>query len=225
MTASLPSRYLGSEPAPRLGYSPFPMRVCFFGDSLINGTGDDDALGWAGRIVARARQGGRDVTLYNLGIRRDTSGDIAARWKREATVRISPECDGRLVFSFGVNDCASSGADHAPRVEHAQSVANAELILEAAQRWLPTLMVGPAILADDPQANARVAALSADYARLCGRLGIPYLEICHLVATSPVWGREALAADGAHPNRGGYTLLADAIAEWEAWRRWTYPLP
>lgn len=200
------------------------MRVCFIGDSLVNGTGDDDALGWVGRIVARARQNGRDVTAYNLGIRRDTSGDIAARWKREATARVSPEHDGRLVFSFGVNDCASSGVNHAPRVEHAQSIANAELILEAAHRWLPTLVIGPAILADDPKANIRIAELSADYARLCGRIGIPYLEICHLLAASPVWGREASAGDGAHPNRGGYAVVADAIGQWTPWRKWTEPL-
>jgi acyl-CoA thioesterase-1 len=200
------------------------MRVCFFGDSLVNGTGDDDALGWVGRVVAKARQDGRDVTAYNLGVRRDTSGDVAARWKREASARVSSECDGRLVFSFGVNDCASSGVDHAPRIGHAQSVANAELILEAAHRWLPTLMIGPVVLADDPKANIRVAVLSADYARLCGRLGIPYLETCHLLGASPVWGREALAGDGAHPNRGGYAVMADAISQWAPWQRWTEPL-
>ena len=60
------------------------MRICFIGDSFVNGTGDDDCLGWTGRICSAARRRGRDITLYNLGIRRDTTADIAARWEREA---------------------------------------------------------------------------------------------------------------------------------------------
>ena len=34
------------------------MRICFIGDSFVNGTGDDDCLGWAGRLGAGARPGG-----------------------------------------------------------------------------------------------------------------------------------------------------------------------
>ncbi len=196
------------------------MRICFFGDSFVNGTGDDDALGWVGRLVAKARQGGRDVTAYNLGVRRDTSADVAVRWRREARLRLPPECDGRLVFSFGANDCVCDGADDGPRVAHAESLANLQAILEAAGRWLPTLMIGPGIVADDRAANARIRALSTDYAELCGRMGVPYLEICQLLSASPAWSGEALAGDGAHPNRGGYSVVADAVSSWRSWRDW-----
>lgn len=206
-------------------YGAEAMRICFFGDSFVNGTGDDDALGWAGRLVARARRGGRDVTGYDLGIRGDTSADVAARWKGEASLRLPPGCDGRLVFSFGANDCASSGVDGGPRVRRAESLANAEAILAAAHRWLPTLMVGPGIIADDREATARITALSADYARLCERIGGPYLDVSQLLLGSPTWTEEALAGDGAHPNSGGYELVADAIARWPAWRGWVESSP
>jgi acyl-CoA thioesterase I len=196
------------------------MRICFFGDSFVNGTGDDDGLGWVGRLVAKARRDGRDVTAYNLGIRRNTSADVAARWKGEASLRLSPELDGRLVFSFGANDCASNDVDDGPRIARTESLAHAEAILDAAQRWLPTLMIGPGAITGDSEANARICELSADYAKLCERMGVPYLEICRLILDSPVWCEEALAGDGAHPNRGGYALVADAIARWNAWRRW-----
>ncbi|MGA7119410.1 MAG: GDSL-type esterase/lipase family protein [Polyangiaceae bacterium] len=102
--------------------STFIVRICFFGDSFVNGTGDDDGLGWVGRVVARARQGGRDVTAYNLGIRRDTSADVAARWMREARPRLPHEHDGRLVFSFGANDCTANREDGSPRAELAASM-------------------------------------------------------------------------------------------------------
>src|SRR6185437_14426836 len=118
------------------------MRICFIGDSFVNGTGDDDCLGWPGRICADARRRGRDVTIYNLGIRRDTTADIAARWEREAAARLLPEHDGRLIFSFGVNDCVSEQPG-TTRVAPRDAVANARTILGRAQAWWPTLMIGP----------------------------------------------------------------------------------
>jgi acyl-CoA thioesterase-1 len=196
------------------------MRICFFGDSFVNGTGDDDALGWVGRVVAQARHGGCDLTAYNLGIRRDTSADVAARWMNEARLRLLPEHDGRLVFSFGANDCLAKGEDDGPRVKPADSIANAETILNAARDWLPTLMIGPTSAVGSADANDRIGALSAQYASLCELLRIPYLDICRLTLASPVWTQEALAGDGAHPNRGGYSLVADAVSQWSSWRAW-----
>jgi acyl-CoA thioesterase-1 len=55
------------------------IRICFIGDSYVHGTGDDDCLGWAGRLCAAARRAGHNVTYYNLGVRRETSADIACR--------------------------------------------------------------------------------------------------------------------------------------------------
>ena len=201
------------------------MRVCFFGDSFVNGTGDDDGLGWVGRVVASGRRGGKDLTAYNLGIRRDTSADVAARWLQEARLRLSAEDDGGLVFSFGTNDCVSTDLDDRPRVTSAESLSNAKTILNAARDWLPTLMIGPSSVAGEPDVNDRIGALSADYAKLCERLGIPYLEVCRLTLTSPMWVEEALAGDGAHPNRGGYALLANAVSDWPPWRAWTEGSP
>ncbi len=196
------------------------MRICFFGDSFVNGTGDDDGLGWVGRVVAEARRRGRDLTAYNLGIRGNTSADVAARWEGEARLRVSADVDGRLVFSFGANDCASKGPRGEPRVARAQTLAHAESILVAARRWLPTLMIGPGVMASDHEANARIRALSAAYAELCERIVVPYFDIGELLLASPTWTEEALAGDGAHPNRGGYAIVADAVSKWRPWRDW-----
>ncbi len=196
------------------------MRICLFGDSFVNVTVDDEGLGWVGRVVAEARKCGRDATGYNLGIRGNTSADVEARWRGEAALRLPPGCDGRLVFSFGTNDCISNGSDERPRVARAESLEHAEAILGAAHRWLPTLMIGPAIVADDHEANARIGSLSADYAKLCAQIGVSYLEIGPLLLASPTWTEEALAGDGAHPNRGGYAIAASAISNWRAWREW-----
>ena len=193
------------------------MRICFFGDSYVNGTGDPTGLGWVGRVSAAARRRGHDLTTYSLGIRRDTSADIAARWPEEATRRLPAEFDGRLVFSFGVNDCTDENGG--PRIPAERSLENARAVLGAAKTGSPTLMLGPPPL---PRAAAetRIAALSHALAGLAEALGVPYLDLYTPLAAIALWRLELAAGDGAHPGAAGYALIADLVEGWPAWRAW-----
>ncbi|HLO75254.1 MAG TPA: GDSL-type esterase/lipase family protein [Magnetospirillum sp.] len=193
------------------------MRICFIGDSFINGTGDPDCLGWVGRVSAQARHQGVDLTVYNLGIRRDTSTDIAARWRDEARARQPIEFPGLLVFSFGVNDCTEDAPGRL-RVELADSVANARAILGEAAGLRPTLMVGPPPI-DDDAVNSRIRQLSAALADVCGAQGIPYLDVFGPLERHPLWRREVAQGDGAHPGAAGYAVLAQLVATWPAWQQ------
>lgn len=195
------------------------MRICFIGDSFVHGTGDDACLGWVGRVCAALRQQGHDLTSYNLGIRRDTSADIRQRWQHEALLRLPPQHDGRLVFSFGANDCCPDDAGRGVRVPQGESITNARDILTAAKAWLPTLMVGP-LPVGDKDVDTRVAALSAAFAPLCAPIGLPYLEVFHVAAASAAWVREAVAGDGSHPYAHGYAIVGEAIQRWPAWQAW-----
>ncbi|PWB93305.1 GDSL-type esterase/lipase family protein [Methylosinus sporium] len=190
-----------------------PVRICFFGDSLVNGTGDDDGLGWVGRLVSRERRGGRDVTAYNLGVRRDTSADIAARWREEARRRLPRDCDARLLFSFGANDCIEEAG--CARVPLEETLAHAQEILREAATLAPVLMVGP-FLPD----VARIDRLCPQLQRLCAEQRIPYIETHGFAAHCGVLLSEAAAGDGAHPNSGGYAALADFIGAAPQWRAW-----
>ncbi len=193
------------------------LRICFVGDSMVNGTGDPACLGWAGRICAAAQRQGHDVTYYNLGVRRDTSADIAARWRDEVTRRLPPEVDGRVVFSFGVND--TTVEDSQPRVTPDDSLRNAREILGGAARWRPTLMVGPPPMPDADQ-NRAILRLSATLADLCRGLAVPYLDVVTPLLATPVWMNEAATNDGAHPRAAGYEALAAQVGAWSAWRAW-----
>jgi len=195
------------------------LRTCFIGDSFVNGAGDNECLGWVGRISAAARKQGHDVTAYNLGVRRDTSADIAMRWRQEAELRLPETCDGRLVFSFGTNDCCL-GDDGKVRVPHKHSLDNAEAVLLAAMAWRPTLMIGPLPVGDDPATDERVRELSEALGALCTKLGVPYLEVFSAMASNEAWRREAASGDGTHPNMEGYVALAYMIGNWSAWRAW-----
>ena len=187
------------------------MRICFVGDSFVNGVGDDDGLGWAGRLCATARRSGHDVTRYDLGVRGNTSAQIAERWEREVEARLRLREDGRVVFSFGSNDGVQG-------IDPLHTLAHADAILSRARSLWPSLMVGPLPVGAAP-ADVRIDALCRSLATLSADRGVPYLRV-YEVGTSEVFRREAALDDGAHPNRGGYAALADTIAAWEAWTSW-----
>ncbi len=194
------------------------MRICFIGDSFVNGTGDDDCLGWPGRLCSSARQAGLDVTYYNLGIRRDTSADIALRWQREASARLPPEQDGRVVFSFGVNDCVEEGGQR--RVAEPATLANTRAILaQALAAGWPTLVVGPPCTGE-PALDASVQRLSGEMEALCRALGVAFLPIFAPLLASELWRHEAQQGDGIHPGRGGYARIANLVEGWQPWREW-----
>ncbi len=125
--------------------------------------------------------------------------------------------DGRLVFSFGVNDTTQQGAT--TRVSVAESCENARAIMAEARASHPVLMVGPPPVADTEQ-NLRIANLSQALARICDELLVPYLEICAALQDCEVWMAEVAANDGSHPGAAGYAELARLVRAWPAWQAW-----
>ncbi|WP_293531703.1 GDSL-type esterase/lipase family protein [Phenylobacterium sp.] len=195
------------------------MRICFFGDSFVNGTGDDDCLGWVGRLCAAERRAGADLTMYNLGIRRDTSEDILRRWKPEAAVRLPVDSDGRLVFSFGLNDLAPDDEFGRPRISEGASLQNAHDILSEASAWRPTLMMGPLPVTSSQPRNDQIRSYSEHLNGLCASLGVPFFDAVPFAAeVYETWRREADAGDGIHPNAESYSAFASAIHAWWPWR-------
>lgn len=193
------------------------MRICFIGDSFVSGAYDEECLGWVGRIGAAARRRKHDVSPYNLGVRGETSIQVARRWRAEAELRQSPQQEGRLVFEFGVNDVREVNGKR--QMEAAQSLAAAREILTAAVAWKPTLMIGPPPGGDQPR-NARVKDLSESLANLCTLLGVPYFDSFTPLMNSAAFIASTKAVDGTHPNASGYAEWARAIDGWSAWREW-----
>jgi len=190
------------------------VRLIAFGDSMVAGAGDPDHLGWIGRALA----GRRAVTLYNLGVRRETSDDIAARWRAEALPRIAPDEPMRIVFSFGVNDCHLE--DGRPRLSQAQSLKNAQAVLTAAAELCPVLFVGPPPVVD-PGVCARLEGLNEALKALAARLRVPFIDVLRPLMADGLFQAEALAWDGAHPGAGGYQRMADLISVHPAWITFT----
>jgi lysophospholipase L1-like esterase len=193
------------------------LRICFVGESFVNGVGDRTYLGWTGRVCQQAAAMGHTITYYNLGVRRETSTELVERWQPETRRRFPYGCDNRIVFSFGTNDTTLEGGR--PRVEMIKSVNHARHILSLAQQQYPTLMISPPPIADSEQ-NQRTQTLLQNIATICQDLEIPFLDVFTPLLSSDIWRQEVIAGDGAHPDAGGYAALAQLVQKWAAWRDW-----
>ena len=188
------------------------MRICFVGDSMTNGTGDPEFLGWVGRVLREERKSRPELTGYNLGVRRDRSDQVRANWRSEVERRLPAEFEGRVVFSFGVNDAAQE-------IAPATTLGHAEAILsEAKARW-QILMIG-AVPVPDAAIRERSRALDIAFAPLCAHLDVPFVSVFDGLMATTAWLDEARAGDGAHPGAKGYMRMAELVRKSEVWRRW-----
>lgn len=190
------------------------LRICFVGDSFVAGINDPECLGWTGRLSALAHRRGYNLTQYNLGIRRDTSTDIAVRWQAEAARRLPDYCKPFVVSSFGVNDTTIE--TEGTRPEETQSIENPRHMLGAARKRYSVLLIGPPPIADAKQ-NKRTRRLSQLMSEAAAEEGVPFLPIFDALIEDPVWMAEVSADDGAHPRAARYAELTALVDRWPAW--------
>jgi acyl-CoA thioesterase I len=162
-----------------------------------------------GRIVAASFDAGLPLVAYNLGVRRETSIEVAARWLDEARPRMRARARYGVVFGFGVND--TTAEDGRPRVEPGGAVDALGRVLDgAAQLALPALVVGPPP-AGEPAQDAQAGALSRALRRVAAARGVPFVDVFAPVCANAAWTAEAAPGDGSHPGAGGYAALARLV--------------
>jgi lysophospholipase L1-like esterase len=186
-------------------------RLLCFGDSFVAGVGDPRGQGWVGRVVEAAHAAGRPLMAYNLGVRRETSVEVAVRWRFEAMPRLLASADCRVVFAVGANDTTIEGGRE--RVPPDRScMALGKMLDQAAALDLPVAVAGPPP-AGDAEQQARVVALSDAFAELCAARELPFWPVAETLLASRTWLDEAATGDGAHPAAGGYDLLARTLLD------------
>ncbi len=186
--------------------------ICFLGDSFTAGYGDPKALGWVGRVVSRTVHPDLDITAYNLGIRGQDSGDVAARWRAECMPRWQGRPERRIVLSAGLNDLAHGLTTARSRLNHAN------VLDDAIAKGIAAFVVGPCPSLDD-ELNSRIEALSVAQADVCARRGVPFVDCYHALLGHDQWRSELAAGDGAHPGQAGYGLIAWLVLHggWDTW--------
>jgi len=194
-------------------------RVLFFGDSFVAGTGDPEGLGWVGRVVASSYAAGAGLTAYNLGVRAETSVQVAARWRAEARPRMLAPAGYGVVFSFGVNDTMLQ--DGRVRVVPRLALDSLGSVLdEAAAVDLRAFLVGPAP-AGEAAHDARIGALSASFERLAADRGVPFVAVFEALCESSDWARDVAGGDGVYPRAAGYAALAQLVLA-GGWLEWLH---
>lgn len=205
------------------------FRVCFIGDSITTGTGDQTMLGWPGRVCAAERAAGYDITMYNLGVRGDTSADVRLRWKDEAARRLPAGMDCVAVFAFGLNDSIIENGQKL-RMQIDEVIANSRDVITQCKRWVPTLFVGPAPVDDTripPQLtpglevrvfNHQLQKTNRALGQLLAEENVPYLDVFSPLMSDPQWSNLMREGDGVHPTAKGYDVLANLFHDWTAWR-------
>jgi acyl-CoA thioesterase I len=186
-------------------------RVLFFGDSLVAGIGDSAGGGWVARVVGACFVQGLPLTAYNLGVRRETSLQVAARWRAEAAPRVPAGADSRIVMSFGANDTTIE--DGTVRVAADSSRrALTTIIDEASTLGFAISVVGPAPV-DDAEQNRRISALTQSFAEACDERDTPFTGVFEPLLESSDWMSEVTATDGAHPGAKGYQAIAQLLID------------
>lgn len=183
------------------------VRICFAGDSYVAGTGDPTGLGWVGRVTAAALARGHRLTAYNLGVRGETSRQVADRLADELRPRLSAGDEHRVVLAFGVNDTVEQGGR--VRLPSAGSVEALHRAIDAAGR-AATLVVGPPAVDDDAQ-NGRLRRLGDQFARACADRGVPWVDTFGPTVGDATWRHEVGGGDGFHPDAAGYAVLASVV--------------
>jgi acyl-CoA thioesterase I len=187
------------------------LRLLCFGDSFVAGVGDPRGQGWVGRVVEAAHAAGRPLMAYGLGVRRETSVEVAVRWRFEAMPRLLAGADCRVVFAVGANDTTVEGGT--VRVPPERScMALDKMLDQVAALGLPGAVAGPPP-AGDAEQQARVVALSDAFAAVCAAREVPFWPVAEPLLASRTWLEEAAAGDGAHPAAGGYDLLAQVLLD------------
>lgn len=205
------------------------MRICAFGDSGVLGHLDPEQLGWAGRLQRLARAGGRLVTVYNLGIRGDSSRQVRSRWRGEAEARLPANDGAALLFSFGVNDATRLDGG-GPRVGAGESVANFRAIVREARARAPTFFVGSFPIGEQNQPtrfgamtmevrNAWIAEVDAALKHAAAEEEIPYLSLYEALGDDPSWSAMVSETDGVHLSPEAHERVARMVAGWAPWAR------
>ena len=196
--------------------------VLFFGDSFVTGAGDEEGLGWPGRLVASAWRNRLPMTAYNLGVRGENTRDVARRFRAEAEPRVIPGADNRAIFAVGAND-VSTDADGEQEIPTDESVRLMGEMLDACGELGITAMVlgpGPAGI---PDHDERSRALGDRLGQLSAERGLRYFAILDELLASEAWTRSARRNDGLHPSAEGYAALAELLES--AWLDWLRASP
>lgn len=187
------------------------IRIAAVGDELLAGVGDQRALGWFGRVIARTSNDTAAVEAFPLAVPEEGTEALAARWLQEAGRRFDDSHENRLVIGLSDRDL---DLDISP----ARSRLNLANILDgAAQLGVKVFVVGPSP-GLDTERNKRLGELSTAYGDVTTRRKHTYVDTFTPLLNHEQW-RTDLAGNGGAPGQAGHGLIAWLVLHrgWFSW--------
>ncbi len=173
-------------------------RAHFFGDSFTAGQGDPEGLGWVGRLAARMPR----IEFVNRGAP-GAPGPLVAELC--CSTSFDPGLRELCVLSFGTNDAVL-------RLPEEDSLTALERALDHTElHGVPTFVIGPAPIGDDPEGDAALQQLDWQLSQLATLRAVPYIATFAALGEGSTWRAEAASGDGSHPAAGGYSELAELL--------------
>lgn len=184
------------------------MEIGIWGDSITYGAGDNEALGWAGRL-RKLLEKDDDISVYNFGICGDTTNDLLKRFSVEADA-IKPDI---VVFAIGINDSkypAGKTENVIPLEKYKQ---NMRELLKLAKSYTNKVILVGATKTDEALTrksgarfvNAVVQTYNDFLKEFSESEGLTYIDVFDVLDIN------ADLDDGLHPNAQGYEKLFRAI--------------
>jgi len=173
--------------------------------------GDQRALGWLGRALARTNPAPASLEAFTLASPNEGTEELAGRWLQEAGRRFDDGYENRLVVGLSDRDLDLD-------LTTARSRLNLANILDgAAQLSIKVFVVGPPPGLDQAR-NQRLAELSAAFADVATRRKHVYVDTFSPLLNHEQW-RTDLAANGGMPGQAGYGLMAWLVLH-RGWYQW-----
>jgi lysophospholipase L1-like esterase len=200
------------------------MMLLVFGDSITYGLNDDKG-GWVGRLRKElekgylANAGHVENTVYNCGIRGDTTADMLKRFDIELSSRAERQDNPVILFAIGTNDSStSSGSNSVPMANYKENLSK---LLEKAQTMTDKVIFLGLFPADESRTspvgwNANVSYTNKNLEQyntiikeFCKEKGLDFVDIFKPFHNKTY--RELLS-DGLHPNAKGHQKIYKLVA-------------
>jgi len=186
--------------------------ICIFGDSITWGAYDPEGGGWANRLRNYYELSGKDITVYNLGISGDNSGDLLERIEIESRAR-EPEI---IIISIGINDSQFVHSESRHRIPIEQFISNLENLYKIANKYTQKVVfIG---LADIDETKTtpipwdKNKSYKSEWVRdydhaineFCANRGLMFISMEDIINKSDL-------EDGLHPNAVGHKKIFQRV--------------
>lgn len=183
------------------------MDIGIWGDSITYGEGDNEGLGWVGRL--RRSLLTTDCCVYNFGVCGDTTEDLLKHFVVEAS-SIRPDT---IVFAIGINDSKFPANETTNKVTLERFQKNIQELIKFARDYTNKVYIVGATKVNDTAIRDSGTRFDNEIIQTYNKYlkEVSSLENLVFIETFDILDIDNDLADGLHPNAQGYEKLYQTL--------------